>query len=475
MISVPSLLQRLSGNNIILILLTSIVTLLSCSTTKPVYSPGKINTPEPVQDVLVEQKMDTVVWEITPEEEMPPITSERFEEPSYEKKDLYNVAMFLPIEAQKDGAEAMAIKENSTTNRFVSFYAGALMALVDLENEGVNLRVDVYDSQRSVEKVSRELNSLDFRNMDAIIGPYGSNRNKQGLVETAEFGKENEITVVSPWYASSSLAKANPYYVQLRPNLIDHFQRMLKHAKENFEDDEILLLGRDHLDARKQRSDANLIATLQRLHKEISGNMSTSNLRVFDANPDSLSIGETAFDSLFYEPGRKAVIIPYFASSDESFIYNSLRRINGEKAFEPVHVYAMPIVLESEQIGFNLYRNLNMKICRSKFVDRVKPSVKNFEREYFARFGAIPNNHAYHGYDVMFFVGANLYNYGRNFQFFVDEPQEYLQSSFRLEKVPLKDAPSNPELSDEMMEFNYFVNKHLDIIEFEGEYFKKTE
>lgn len=383
--------------------------------------------------------------------------------------------MFLPIEAQKPDARSKAILENSTTNRFVSFYAGALMAMADLEEQGVNLRVDVYDSQRSADKVSRELNSIGFKNMDAIIGPYGSSRNKEGLIKTAEFGKENEITVVSPWYASSSLAKENPHYIQLKPNLADHYQTMIEHAKSNFSDDEIILLGRDQPDAKRKRSDTNRIRFLQRIHKEISGSMNTKDLRVFDVNVDSLLVGEIAFDSIFYEPGRKAVIVPYYSSSDESFIYNSLRRINGEKAFEPVHVYMMPIALESEQIGFNLYRNLNMKICRSKFVDKSNDGVRYFERDYYQKYGAIPNNHAYHGYDVMYFVGSNLYNYGRNFQYFIDEPQEYLQSSFRLEKVPLKDSDRGVESSGDDDKFNYFVNKHLDIIEFEGEVFKRSE
>jgi len=475
MILAPNHLPLLNGNKFftVLVLLCGII-VQSCKTSQAVYKPSKTIKPtEVVEEVIREETIDTVKWEVTPEEDMPPITS-GVDEPSLDKKNVYNIAMFLPIEAQEPEAQAKAIIESSTTNRFLSFYAGALMALSDLEQQGVNLNVDVYDSQRSAEKVSRELNSIRFKNMDAIIGPYASSRNKQGLINTAEFGKANEITVVSPWYASSSLAKENPNYVQLNPNLGDHYRTMLRHAKENFNDNEIMLLGRDRPDPRGKRTDTNRINFIQNIHKELSGSMNTRDLRVFNVNVDSLLVGETAFDSIFYEAGRKAIIVPYYSSSDESFIYNSLRRINGEKAFEPVHVYMMPIALESEQIGFNLYRNLNMKICRSRFVDKTNAGVRHFERDYYSRYGAIPNNDAYHGYDVIHFVGSNLYNYGRNFQYFIDEPQEYLQSSFRLEKVPLKDSERGVESGDDN-KFNYFVNKHLDIIEFEGESFKRSE
>ena len=474
MISAPNHRLLLNGNKFGLALfVVCLIIMQSCSTAKTVYRPSTTTPVEQVEDVVTTTKIDTVEWDVVPEEEMPPITSEEEYNPEFDKKDVYNIAMLLPIEAQKPDASTRAVTENTTTNRFVSFYAGALMALTDLEREGVNLRVDVFDTQRSADKVDGELNSIGFKNMDAIIGPYASTKNKQGLINTAEFGKANEISVISPWYASSSLAKENPYYVQLRPNLDDHYRRMLAHAKENFTDNQIILLGRSQDNSKKTRSDRNRIRYIQKLHKELSGSMGTRDLRVFDAHPDSLLVGEVAFDSLFLEPGPKAVIIPYYTSSDESFVYNSLRRINGEKSLDPVHVYTMPLALEAEQIDFNLYRNLNMKICRSKYVDRADPAIRKFENEYYNQFGAIPNDDAYHGYDVMYFVGSNLKEYGRNFQFFIDETQEYLQSSFRLEKVPLKDAQGS--VDDRMAKFNYFVNKHLDIIEFQGESFSRSE
>ena len=474
MILAPNHPLQLNGNKIgLVIFILSLILMQSCSTTKSVYKPSDTTPVEPVEDVVAVTKIDTVEWDVVSEEEMPPMTSDDSFTQEYDKKAVYNIAMMLPIEAQKPDASTRAVTDNTTTNRFVSFYAGALMALTDLEREGVNLSVDVYDTQRNADKVDTELNSIDFKNMDAIIGPYASTRNKQGLINTAEFGKANEITVISPWYASSSLAKENPYYVQLRPNLEDHYRRMLEHAKENFSDSQIILLGRTQSDSKKARSDKNRIKYIQQIHKELSGSAGTRDLRVFDAHPDSLLVGEIAFDSLFIEPGEKAVIIPYYTSSDESFVYNSLRRINGEKSLDPVHVYTMPLALEAEQIDFNLYRNLNMKIVRSKYVDRTDATIRKFENEYYNQFGAIPNNDAYHGYDVMYFVGSNLKEYGRNFQFFVDETQEYLQSSFRLEKVPLKDAEGS--IDDRMAKFNYFVNKHLDIIEFQGESFSRSE
>ncbi len=474
MILAPNHPRLLSGSKILLLFSTTLF-LLSCSTSKTVYTPSRVSTPKetPVkQDVPL---VDTVKWEIVDEEVKPPIQNDEIDIIPQEKKDVYNVALMIPFEANKPDANTRATSDNSRTNRFVSFYAGTILALTQLEQEGLNLNVDVFDTQRSADKVKSDLKSFRMQNMDALIGPYATRSNKDGLIAAAEFGKENEITVVSPWYASSSLAKENPFYVQLRPNTADHFQKIMAHAKANFDDSEIVLVGRDQDDPKRRRSDENIIKYLQKVHKETSKDNSPDDLRVFRVQVDSLLNGETAYDSIFYETGRKAIIFPFYSSSgDGDFMYNCLRRINGEKSLEPVHVYTMPLALDSDQIGFNLFRNLNMKVCRSKFVDKQNADVRAFEREYYNRYGTIPNDDAYHGYDVMYFVGKNLMEYGRNFQFFVDESQQFLQSSFRLEGVPINET--DPELESKALDnINYFVNKHLDIIEFQGENFKKLD
>jgi len=430
------------------------------------------------KQVPVEQEVpivDTVIWEVVDEELKPPIQSADDEILPPDKKDVYNVALMLPFEANNPDVSERLKSENSSTNRFISFYGGVVLALNQLEDEGLNLNVDVFDSQRSKDKVKSNLRSMRIKKMDALIGPYATRSNKEGLIAAAEFGKNNEVTVVSPWYASSSLTNENPYYIQLRPNTADHFKKIIAHAKANFDDSEIVLIGRDQDEPKKKRSDENIIKYFQQINKEISEDVDPEDLRVFRVQTDSLLNGENAFDSIFYETGRKAIIFPFYSSSDESFMYNCLRRINGEKAFEPVHVYAMPLALESDQIGFNLYRNLNMKVCRSKFVDKTNPKVRRFEKEYYERYGTIPNDDAYQGFDVMYFVGKNLMDYGRNFQFFINDSQEFLQSSFRLEKVPIVDEDPELMTTNPTKNVKYYVNKHLDIIEFQGDAFKKLE
>jgi len=475
MISAPNHLQPLNGNNMLSFSLLGfiLVTMMSCSATKAVYRPSTADKQieEKAQESTI-TTLDTIQWDVVSEEDVPPITINDTEL-MMDKRSSYNVAMFLPLQTNKSDIQSLIMNENSSANRFISFYAGALMALEDLEEEGVNLRVDVFDSQRDVNKVNRDLKSDAFQNVDAIIGPYGSSRNKEGLQQVAKFGKDNELTVISPWYASKTITEENPYFIQLRPNLDDHYRKMLAHAKQNFSDDEIVILGREqNTDERRRRADLSRIANLQDIHKELSDDEYTPDLQVYSVHTDSLLNAEMVYDSLFWQPGRKAIIIPYYSSADESFVYNSLRRMNGEKGFEPVHVYTMPMTYESDKIEFNLYRNLSMKICRSKFVDKSEDNVLTFERNYFNRYGAIPSDDAYQGYDVMKFVGDSLDEYGRNFQFFLEGTRQYLQSSFDIQPL-VNQGRTDQMIDDRMKELDYFVNKHLDIIEFKDTTFER--
>lgn len=467
MILAPNHRQLLNGSKLFSFLLLYLIC-VSCSTQKLISTPTQISTPDVVEEVPDEKvEIEDVEWEVVSEEEVPPITTISNEGPAKEKKSSYNIAMLLPLDANKATSQTDVMREGSLPNTFVSFYTGAQLALDRLEREGLSLNVDVFDTQRSADKVRSDLERMKYQDLDIIIGP----RTKPCLTEAAQFAKENEVSLISPWFGNK-VTEENQYFVQLRPSLNDHYSTLLRDAAENFEPHEILLIGRDQSkDARMKSRDISRINLLQKLYKDIIGDMSAADLRVFRVSPDSLMVGDTSYDEIFLEEGRKALIFPYWSSSDEDFLYNALRRVNAEKGLTDVNIYAMPKAYDSEKIGFNHYRNLKMKVCVSKFVDRSFDEVKQFELDYFTKFGTIPDDNAFEGYDVMLFVGESLKNHGTHFQHHLTDPVTYLQSSYQIEKLPIT---QNGVVDDRLNEFNYFVNKHLDIIEFKNNKFTRN-
>ena len=141
-------------------------------------------------------------------------------------------------------------------------------------------------------------------------------------------------------------------------------------------------------------------------------------LQEFYLDVDSLSTGEFAFENIFIDGKTTVFLLPNHSfSADEDFVYNAARKMNGEKGLENVVLYGMPILLESDKIKYDLHRGLNMRICRSSYVDRNNIQIKEFRQKYFDVYGGFPSDEAMEGYDMMIFIGRSMYNYGKKFQF----------------------------------------------------------
>ena len=160
------------------------------------------------------------------------------------------------------------------------------------------------------------------------------------------------------------------------------------------------------------------------------------------------------------------LILPHWSfSTDEDFVYNVARKLSGEKGENDITLYGMPILFESDKIKFELYRSLNMQVCRSNYVDRNSNVTQEFKEAYYKKFRDFPSDEAFEAYDMMLYLGRNLFNYGRKFHHFVDNyTSELLQTRFDIQKVF---EPGDDSFED----IQYFQNKHLYILSFEDDRF----
>ena len=460
MISVPSLLPRLNGSKIFILILCSIV-IYSCGGVKKAVDNNATDNNQSNASNTQVKEVDTIEWTRVSPSVSPPISGNEVNIES-RKKDIYNIALLFPFGTSEFNFSNREVDPDSDQFRFLNYYGGVKMALYELESKGMKFNVNVYDTESNQGAVSSTLLQSNLRNADAIIGPYSSDN----LKKAASFAKEQEIPLISPWRASTNITDENPYYIQLRPNLTSYYYALVEDALKDFDSDQVFLVKRN------KESDQKRVDRLQTYIKDIGGPAAPS-FNEFEVNEDSLRLGETAFDSIFFEDRTSVFIIPNWSfRADEDFIYSCLRRLNVEKGVNNVVVYAMPIVIDSEKMDFNFYRNLNMRVARSKYVDIHNEEVQGFKRRYYNQFYDLPSQDAYEGYDVMTFVGSSLYEYGKSFQYFLgDDSKDYLQMSFDIQKRI--DDP-DPEFLDPA-DFSYFENVHLDIYEFVEDRFVKKD
>ncbi len=452
MISAPNHQRLLSGSRLFcLLVLTIVIGFSSCGGSKKASQHDNVITPDrkPIEaerKTTRAQELDTIYWtEIDRLAEY----ERTIEDLDLDKRPFYKVALLYPF-GLENNKQSDANKPESNLGRMTNYYAGTQMALETLEQEDISLEVSVFDAESGDFNIKLQ----QCKNADVIIGP----KDRGQLSATAQYGKNNEIPVVSPWLSSTKVTNDNPYYVQLNPSLKNHMNKIVQDVKDNYEDEQVFLIGR------KNRKDRGMMKYIQQV---ADGDEDTpGQFQELYLEEDSLEVGEYAYQEVFFEDKTTVFILPNWSFvDDEKFVYNAVRKLAGEKGLNSVVLYGMPILLESNKITFEHYNNLNMRICRTSYLDRGSEEVNEFRQSYFERYHTFPTEEVFEGFDMMMFVGRSLKNYGKKFQYFLDT---YEASLFQTEFEVLKVFKPG---DDRFKNIQYFQNNHLYILEFKDFYF----
>lgn len=393
-------------------------------------------------------RIDTVKWrDVT--DQVPPISDEiiavqRSSEEVSQKKN-YGIQFLFPF-----GANSLT---EPASSRFVHFYAGVLLAIDLLKEEGISLKVKVTDIGEKDAAWKKNISGIFKDNPDIVVGPL----ERDDIKLLMDSCLNRKATLISPWYSFTRLPEENPYYIQLRPNLRAHFARMAEETTARYQKGEVVIVGRKNKDTE---------AWIQYFQEKAVGITGSENFyKVYYTHNDSISKGPTAFFGLFSNPDIKAIVIPNFSFSDEQWLYNVVRRLAAEKPPYPVTVYGMPVLYESELIEADILSALNMCIVTAEFVDDYDAGVKNFKRLYLETYGEIPVADAVRGYDLMVFIGRNLSRYGPFFQKALGNKAFHgLQSTFILQG-PGSDKSITAKSSDLPL---FYDNSFLELIRFEN-------
>jgi len=433
-------------------LVLAFVVISSCTPTKKVTSTGnediKKQVETPKKSIVITEKVDTVKW-TNNSPSNPPIKIG--EKNAASSSTARNIALIIPFNTEED-------KINPSGNlRFLQYYSGVKLAGRKLETEGIKLNIDVFDSDNS-----SFLNQLS-KKYEAIIGPYASanaETSKANLQTVINFGKDNKIPVVSPWYSNSKITENNPYYMQLKPSIKEHLVKMVEHVSSNFKPSEVVIVGRN-LDI-----DGKWFDYLQELASAF--NPSQGKLPYTEKKVEETDLsGKVAVFKDLIAQGKKVFIFPNYSFSDEKYLSSVLTKLMQEKVGKDIIVYGMPVILDSDKIGFQFYSALQMMLVVTDFYDKDDLLSMDFTRSFFEMFKTIPGKDAMEGYDTMLFLGRAISKHGRSFLPNKSiESGDYLQTSYKIQAV-------YPEGNDAFKRIDFYENKHLDIIEFSGGKFQR--
>ena len=106
-----------------------------------------------------------------------------------------NVGLYLPISA----AVTDSLKPTAKSLSFLAFYQGVLMAVDQLSKNGLNVKLFVYDTEKSSSNVESLVKKPEFLDLDLIIGPVYPE--VQHLI--SDLSAKNRIPMVSPLSAEA--------------------------------------------------------------------------------------------------------------------------------------------------------------------------------------------------------------------------------------------------------------------------------
>ncbi len=483
MISARNLLLPSSGNKTIIFILLFALTFASCDLFTKVQKgdtgskddkdeldeiQGKrVYDPETGDYIIVTdvtEKMDTVIWRTIPPSSYPPITSEGIlvdvggnpidvGEHGTEFLSEYNVSLLLPFMSNRFSGEAEVF--SNVTNWSLHFYGGIQLAFDILNQEGVRLNVSVLDSKGSTSEVRSLLSaSSDLKAANLIIGPV----KKECIQQVATFSQRNKIPFVSPYSAEKIRSTNNPFYVQVSPSLKTHCEAITHHVKKRYDIDQVVLVCRNksaEIERLKFFQDANFL---------IEGTTDTSMFEEYIVQDETPDFKKMDVKPLIRKGKTTVFIVPSY--SNETFVYSFLRQINLAKGNNNVVVYGMPRWMQFEKIDYDYYEKLNVHISENVYLNPVSAEIGNFKRKFFDRFGMVPNQEAYIGYDVMLYFGRMLQKNGTMFQYKLDQEfGDYLHTRFHFERDV---APSSAG-AENLNRIDQFENKYVNILKF-GDY-----
>ncbi|WPP52450.1 tetratricopeptide repeat protein [Catalinimonas niigatensis] len=311
------------------------------------------------------------------------------------KKEAYQVAVLLPFLHKNLSPDA-----RQQGNQFIlDLYKGIKMAAEDLKQEGINVYVHAYDTERSGEKTHELLSRKEMELMDVFIGPLYADP----IQEVTQYTREHQKYMFNPLSINPAVIGENPFSYLMRPSLITEGRRAAQFAIDSLGKNNAVVI------TSKSGQDSMRVSSFVKAFEE-GGKRNAIILEEDNFNRER--IGELV--EMLNELGEDNLI--YVASGKDLIISNTVSAV--VMAEHKVPVIGSEEWLEVSTISYDQLEGFEEYLISPSYIDPSNEKFKDFKERYRKRFYEIPNKYTYVGYDLMAYIGNMLDRYGVYFQEF---------------------------------------------------------
>ncbi|RIA10333.1 amino acid/amide ABC transporter substrate-binding protein (HAAT family) [Flavobacteriaceae bacterium MAR_2010_72] len=338
------------------------------------------------------------------------------------------LALMLPFRLNRIDIDSVAeaksaIKNDGYLSLSLDFHSGVLIALDSAKQLGISTHLKVFDTRNQISEVGKILNSDDFSDYDAVIGPLMA----PNFERVASQLKTNHIPVVSPFTMPEHLYD-NVFQTIPTEEMLE--KAIVNYVKADSVRKNIIIIADE-----KHRSKSN------RLKAEFPGAKQLFSKK----DKDGKDLYYLVLDELkrVFRPGQNLVFIE---TKNSGFISNAtsmLNGLNGQKVNDDqTQVYDIVLFTTNKSSAFDDEANVsNMHLSNLKFhypsanksFDASSPN--SFVSKYKSIYNVEPSKYATRGFDLTMDIllrlasNEDLYKASSN-----DIETEYVENKFRYAK-----------------------------------------
>ncbi len=326
------------------------------------------------------------VEEVAPAIEFVPTTPEEVQEETVDStlfvahpKDVVDFSLLLPLKVG-----------NSASELNMDFYSGVLMAVKDLEAQGIKVQMHVNDLYAGMPDVDALCRS------DFVLGPV-ANRDIEVMLQLIE----GRVPVISPLdQKAAGLSSSYRNFIQAPTGTDNQYEDLAQWIQDDLvEGDKVLFISEKN--ASNVQAAVNIRTAMARRQLE------------YEILNYAIADGRAVPDSLAPVMVKNAVNRVVVASESEAFVGDVVRNLTIMlgRGFDVV-MYAPSKVRNFDSIDGTALHDVSAHISTAYHVNYGSPEVDSFVHAYRALFRTEPSQFAFQGYDTACYFVQRVAAYG---------------------------------------------------------------
>ncbi len=302
------------------------------------------------------------------------------------KKEVYNVAFFLPIYA----------KENNFNDKYTvggEFYEGALMGIEDFKGATIKLQVQVFDTENDTIEIKEILKKTDLKKYDLIVGPLFAS----AFQIVANQAKADSVVCVSPFSQIFKVVGGFPNVHKITPSattIVDQSAQYIakRHGRQNV----IFVTNANKKDA---GSMALYRAKLDLAFGKLGYTFKELTFKVGSKIPEDLL--STSGENFLVFPCSDQALVGTFVDQLHDLSYKYILRIWGLNQWQ-----------NYDNLAFDKLNRLNLHFARTGYADTENKAVEVVNRRCREKYKTDASEYFLQGYDIITYYIAMLQKYG---------------------------------------------------------------